>query len=331
VGNSTQTFRQKLDALAARGVFDPRKAPSGYGDALTFEIINNSMADFICERFNWPFNRSNATPFATNSWQQDYPQLAQPGGPIAWGEDCDQVDVNNSMNPQPLWNVTWRRGLSRIRTNLAPVQPGNWQICWMYNKDLSFGAWPGANTTYYPLITTGVVQQNPIMSMVDKNQNLLIVTGFGTTGSVAPFATANALEGTVVTDGSVTWTVVSPTSQGFRVFPLPNATGPTYLIVPSYQLEPPVISDLGATLDPIPDSYSRHFVRILDFQCQMASTDPAKKKEALDGYPLYLKSLEGAKKQGDKTPNAYGLVPASSPVESTWPGASFRGTADSPF
>lgn len=331
MGGSTITFGQVLDALAARGVPDPRRAPSGFGDALVYEILSDSMADFIAERFNWPFNRANATPFPTNSWQQDYPQLAQQSGPIAWGDDCDQIDINNDLIPQPLWQVTWRRGLSRISTNLAPVQPGNWQICWMYNKDLSYGNWPGADVTFYPLITSGVVQQNPIMSMIDKNENLLIVTGFGTTGSSAPFAAANAAEGTEVTDGSVTWTVVSPTSQGFRVWPLPNATGPTYLIVPSYQLEPPVVTDLAATLDPIPDSYARHFRRIVRFQCEMAGADPAKKKLALDQYPLYLKTLEDGKKQADKTPNAYGLVPASSPVESTWPGTSFRGTADRPF
>jgi hypothetical protein len=37
----------------------------------------------------------------------------------------------------------------------------------------------------------------------------------------------------------------------------------------------------------------------------------------LVGEPLYKNSLMEAKKQGDKTPNAYGLIPATSPVEST--------------
>lgn len=330
MGNSTISYRQTLDSLAAKGIPDPRRAASGFGDQLTFEIINETLADLLTERFNWKFNRAGATPFPTNSWQQDYPQLAQPGGPIGWGEDCDQIDINNTLNPQPLWNVKWRRQLSRISTNLAPVQPGNWQISWMYNQNLSFGTWPGAGVAFYPLITTGVVQQNPVMSMVDVNGNLLIVTGFGTTGVAAPEVAANSPEGTTVDDGSVVWTVVSPTSQGFRVFPLPNATGPTYLLLPYYQLEPPYISDLKTLLNPFPNSYSRFFTQGLGFKCQIYSPDPEKKKNALADYPLWLKSLVDIAKQGDKENNAYGLVAATSPVEEIWP-APGRGTADRPY
>jgi hypothetical protein len=328
--NSTLTYSQVLTSLAAKGVPDPRRQASGFGDSLVFEIINDLLGDLITARFNFKWNRANAIPFATNSWQQDYPQIAQAAGPIGWGEDCDQVDINNTMNPKPLWNVTWRRNLSRLRTNLAPVRPGAWQISWMYNKDLSYGFWPGAGVTYYPLITTAQTQQNPIMSMIDANGNLLILTTFGTTGTAAPVLPASSVEGTTVSDGTCVWTVVDPWSQGFRLYPLPNATGPVYLILPYYQLKPPRITTLAATLDPIPDDYSRHFTQGLEFRCMMAQPDPKKKQEARQDYNLWLKAQEDELRQGDSEVNAYRLMPATSPVETIWPGP-IRGTADQPY
>ena len=83
----------------------------------------------------------------------------------------------------------------------------------MYNSDLNYGSWPGPGKTFYPLLTTAANPQNPIMSMVDANGNLLIVTGFGVTGAAAPVLPALSAEGATVTDGTVTWTVVAATSR----------------------------------------------------------------------------------------------------------------------
>ena len=317
-GNSTYTLRSVLDGLVGRGMKDPSKQASGVGLTLTLELANDAMADLICERFNWKWNSALAVPFLTNSWQQDYPQLAQPNGPIGWGEDCTQTDINNTMIPKPKWRVTWRKAIPRISSFESFTPPPGWQIQWMYNLNLTFGIWPGASVTFYPLLTGGPVMQNPIMNMIDANKNLLIVTGFGTTGSVAPLLAAASPEGTTVTDGSVIWTVVSPTSQGF-VLACANATGPVYEIAPNYQLDPPRIIEIGQLLNPFPDSYIRHFRRVFRYHCLGASPDPNDKKEFREDLPKYLESEAEIAKQGDKEQNSYGLVPATSPVENVWP------------
>lgn len=332
IGNSTYTLRSVIDGLIARGMKDPTSQPSGTGETLTLELANDAMADLISERFNWKFNSVFATPFLTNSWQQDYPQLAQPNGPIAWGDDCAQYDINNPMVPKPNWRVTWRKALPRISSFESFTPPPGWQLQWNYNRNLTFGQWPGAGVVFNPLLTAGAVMQNPIMSMIDVNGNLLIVTGFGTTGSVAPQLPANSAEGATVTDGSVTWTVVSPTSQGFRVWPLPSATGPVYQIAPTYQLEPPKITAVSQLMNPFPDSYIRHFRRVFRYHCGMASPDPNDKKEYTEeGRELLLNSMLAAMQQGDKEQNSYGLVAATSPVENLWPNSAGYRTADNPY
>lgn len=333
MGNSSLSIETILDEQAAMGIYDPRSGPSGFNLNLILRLANDTMADIIAERFNWKFNRAMAAPFLTNTFQQDYPQPAQVSGAIGWGDDCDKIDINNTMIPKPV-NVPgspkWKRQLSRVSAQYGGVTGGPTAICWMYNNDLSYGTWPGAAVKFNPLITTGAVAPNPIMNFIDANGNYLILTTFGTTGSVAPAAALNAAEGVTVNDGTCVWTVVSGTSQGFRIWPLPNQSGPVYQMLPSYQLEPPKIATLQTTINPIPDSYARHFRRAFAYQSKGASQNPADRKEFLQEYPIWLAGLKDAAKQADKEPNAYGLVPATSPVDNIWPG-NYRYTADMPI
>jgi hypothetical protein len=146
------------------------------------------MSAIVAERFNPKWNRAIATPFLTNSFQQDYPQIGLVD--IGWGEDVDKVDINNTSFPKPT-NVPvmmrWVRQLSRTSLALYPVN----QICWMYNKDMIYGAWPGNGVTFHPQLTAGPVLQNPLMSMIDANGNRMIVTSVGkTVASPAPAAVA---------------------------------------------------------------------------------------------------------------------------------------------
>jgi len=314
MGNSSIQLTQVVNTLAAKGIPDPRNNASGYGDGMAFDLATQVMADIVTERFNWKWNRADATPFLTNSWQQDYPQLAQPNGTIGWGEDCDLIDILNTTLPKPLKNVTWRRGLSRTSW-LTGWWPNN--ICWMYNKDLYIGEWPGAGVTYYPL-NTSPQPQNPIMSMTDVNGNILIVTTFGTTGAVAPELPANSAEGQTVTDGTVVWTCVSGTSQGFRLDKLPPATGPTLLVKPYYQIEPVTFTAWNQTLDPMPNSFSRHFYRGMESEFLIASPNPGDLKRGQIAKVAWFEAMQAAMKQGDREPNIYGLVPAVPVVERRW-------------
>lgn len=322
--SSTISLQSVYDAIAAKGVPDPRNAPSGYGDALALELGNEVMADLLggalnargeITRFNWKFNRSAAAAFQLNSWQQDYPQPAQTAGIIGWGEDCDILDINNTVVPKPLnWDgaVIWRKQLPR--TSQSRWRPS--QICWMYNGDLSYGPWPGVHVVIYPL--TSGNPQNPVMSMVDAAGNLLIVKQVGTTGTVAPVLSANSPEGTTVTDGSVVWKVVSATSQGFRVDSLPNATSPNYQLIPYVQIEPPTFASLAQTLNPIPDSFSRHFFTGLEAAMYKASPNPGDTKRGQLARADWLGSLLVMTGQANKEPDAYSLVPITQPVEQRW-------------
>lgn len=325
---STKTLQSMYDVLAAKGIPDPRSQAQGYGDILSLELGSQVMADLITERFNWKFNRGVAAPFLTNSWQQDYPQPAQASGSIAWGEDCDICDINSTTFPKPLnWDgaITWRRQLTR--SSLSARRPRN--IAWMYNRDLSWGTWPGAGKTYSPLISAQGTSANPIMNFIDVHGNYLILTGFGVTGNSQPSAAASSPEGTTVNDGTCVWTVVSGDSQGFRIDTLPGQNSVVYQITPIYQLEPPEFAELGQLLTPIPDSFSRHFERGLEAQCFEASPNPNDRQRQTISYADWLKSMVTMVSQGNKNPDIYRMVPSTSPVEDRyiWHGPR---TADDP-
>lgn len=326
---STKSLQSVFNVLTAQGIPDPRAQAGGYGDDLALDLATRVMADLITERFNWKFNRAVAAPIYTNSWQQDYPQPAQASGVIEWGEDCDIIDINNTTIPKPTnWDgsLTWVRGLTR--TSIARWRPT--RICWMYNWELTWGTWPGPQTTIYPLVGTHAPGgQNPLLNFIDSNGNYLILTAFGVTGATAPSAPASSTEGITVNDGSVVWTVVSRDSQGFRLDFLPNATGPTFQIIPCYQVVPPVFSSFQQLLTPIPDSFARHFQTGLELKCKMTSPNPAIKEEATKQYPLWLESMAVMIKQGNKERDAYRMIPETSVVESRW-GWKGPHTADMP-
>lgn len=316
---STYTLADMLDIICSSGkVPDPRHLPAGFGDALALNLGTQVMADLITERFNWKFNRQVAPPFYTNTWQQDYPQLAMPGGPIEWGDDCDIVDINNTTLPKPRnWNgaVTWKKQLTT--TSVTRWRPSN--IAWMYNADMIWGAWPGANTVIYPLLGVNApAGQNPLLNFIDSNGNYLILKTFGTTGSTAPAAAPNAVEGTPLNDGSVVWVVVSGQSQGFRLDFPSNAAGPTYQIIPSYQLAPMKFTTLQQLLSPIPDSFSRHFRRGLEALCMQESPDPKMKQQGDESYAIWQKAMIDMISQANKEKDAYRMMPETSPVESRW-------------
>lgn len=311
MGNSTVSLQNVIDWTKAKGIPVPTEQPSGYGTDLALKIGNDVMSDLVAERFNWKWNRATAAAFYTNSYQQDYPQIGLVN--IGWLEDADRVDINNTSFPKPIRQLTCRKQLSRCSLSWTPID----QLCWMYNSELTYGVWPGAGIVFHPLVASQT-SQNPIMSMIDANGNLLIVTTFGTTGSVPPVLPVSSAEGTTVTDGSVVWTVVGPNSQGFRVYPLPGAAGPVWQVTPYYQILLQKLTILDSLINPIPDDYSRIFQTGFEISCKMSSPNPNDRAEGTKQYPLWLKSLLDAKKQGDREANAYGMLPATSPVESVY-------------
>jgi hypothetical protein len=333
---STITLANVVDTLAAKGIADPRNQPSGYNAQLLLELGNQVMAALITPRFNHKFNRGNSS-FATNAFQQDYPLPAGAlsGGPVGWGEECDIIQINSSLVPKPLnWDgaLTWRRQLPR--TSLSRWRPRN--IAWMYNEDLTFGVWPGANATVYALVGNGApAGQNPLLNFVDANGNLLVLANSweggvsGHTGNSAPSAPADSEEGVTVSDGTLTWEVVDPASQGFRLDWCP-ATGQTFQIVPWFQMKPPRFAALGDYIEPIPDDFSRHFFDGMEMALLNATADPAVRRPLQEVLAAWAEIVYETIRQGDKEQNAYGMVPAQPAVETRWAWAGPI-TADNPF
>jgi hypothetical protein len=405
MGNSTTTLQNVYDWAKAKGIPVPTDQPGGYGTRLAVEIGNNVMSAIVAERFNPKWNRAIAPPFLTNSYQQDYPQIGLVN--IGWGEDVDIVDINNTSIPKPLnstVSMLWRRQLSRTSFAQWPVS----NICWMFNSELSYGTWPGPGVTFNPLLTSGPVLQNPIMSMVDANGNLLIVTTLGTTagapggtpltlgyaqlssnlaeyfvlgasvpawlvpgvfvsvvcsdsrltvtGEVTSTATGYSIgghtyygfaialvganitqeavtgtaagappvlpaaspEGTTLQDGTVVWTVVSPNSQGFRVYPLPGATGPVFQITPYYQMLLQKLTSLQSLINPIPDDQRYIFQEGVEVMCKKGSPSPNDRAEGMKEWPLWLAGVEKLLKQNNREVDAYGAYPAESVVENVY-------------
>lgn len=314
MGNSTVSVQSVIDNVTTQGVPSPLNAPGGYGTSLAIDIANDVLSELINERFNWKWNAKNAPPFYTNSWQQDYPQVGN--ADIGWLENADRVDINNTSMPKPLVQITARKALPRTSYARGPI--GN--LAWAYNRELDFGKWPGPNVTYYALVGPNPRYTNPVMSMIDTAGNMLIVTTFGTTGAAAPAAPPNSLEGVTVPDGTVIWTVVSPTSKGFRIHPIPGGNGPTYQIIPHYQMSPTLIQTLQDFIEPLPDDQARHFRRGYKAYCLGASPNPQDRAKFQDSYNEWIQTLLTIRKDGDKELNAYGLIPASYPVDDIYPG-----------
>jgi hypothetical protein len=313
MGSSTVKLQTVVDNVAAQGVPNPLNNAGGYATQLALDMANDCAADIIDQRFNWKWNSKLAPAFLTNSFQQDYPQLGNTD--IGWLEDADRIDINNTSIPKPIRQLTVRRALSRTSYTTGPIN----QIQWLFNSEMQFGEWPGPGIVYTPPIGTNPAVQNPLMSMVDANANLLILTGFGITGLVAPVLPAASAEGTTIADGTAIWTVVSPTSKGFRVSSLPGGTGPIWKVVPKYQMIAPRFTSLQQTLDPIPDDYERYFKTLYRIYCLQNSPNPEDRKQFAQERIDYLNALVGPRKQGDRESDAYAMYPENSVVESIYP------------
>lgn len=314
MGNSTRSIQDVIDLIAVLGDISPQANPSGYGPKVALRIANLVMMDLIASRFNWKWNSTLGKPFLTNTWQQDYPQIGLSN--IGWGEDCFWVDINNSILPKPLDGMFMVRKLPPVSQIISTQWP-QW-ISWDYNKNLNYGVWPGAGKLYSPLLGTTPTPQNGPMAFVDANGNILTLTTFGTTGNTAPAAPQGSIEGATVTDGSCIWTVVNPLGMGWRVWPLPPATGPVWQINPTYQETAVPIVTLDQMLDPIPDDYSQHFDVGFKVYCHEYSSNPADREAAIKMKINWLASMDTAAKQGDREASGYGLIPAARPVASVY-------------
>lgn len=316
MGSSTVTLQDIVDSVAVMADVSPQANPTGYDSATIISAANDTISELIARNLNWKWNSFNARPFLTNSWQQDYPQIGI--SDIGWIEEAWWVDVNSTQRPLPNGPMQARKDLSVALVNNTGYQASYPDtISWMYNKQLQYGDWPGANSVYAPLINTNV-QQNPLTAIIDANGNFLLLTTFGTTGNVAPAAPRASKEGVTVNDGTCTWTVLDPMGQGFRIDVLAPPTGPVYRIVAKCQAKAKRFVNITDTIDPVPDDAAHHFRRGFKAQCYAYSSDSKARAQWPQMRADWMQSMGDAESSADREPEAYMLMPATSIVTPMW-------------
>lgn len=330
--NSTKALQDAVDFARAFPELTPVLKAGGYADQPARDIGNRIMAAILgggfvdgkkVGPFPWKWNRIPNPTFLTNSWQQDYASLGL--NTLAWLEDGIIIDVNNTAPRQPYWGIEIVRELS-----LTSSQWGRpTQLCWLFNKDLQYGVWgggttsgvggqnPAAGSVYGNPLGAASPPANPITQIVDANGNYLVLTTYGSEGSAAPVASANATPGTTVSGAgaSTVWTVADPYGQGFRLSPAPPQTGITYKANLVGQARPPLFANLSQLLNPIPDDFCTYFYDGFVVEARRRSPDRAARVKAEDDFKFWMLGLQEALGKSDKERDAFGFYPDSSIME----------------
>ena len=293
---------------------------AGYSTEPFLTACNNVMCRILDESMPWKWNRKPIPPFLTVSLQQDYcTNLTD----VSWLEACWIVDINNSTSnsngaPKPIRPMETVRDLVQVSVQNIPFQ-----IAYVFNYQAYMGLWQ-ANTSYGCGYGVAQLPKSPIQQFVDENGNILFIdstqlginiespgyTGtdiplpsnspYGVSGSVQPFAEPNASPGTLVHDGSVTWTVADPWGYAWRVSPLPALNGLCWQIYGQYQVLPPTLKTLQQTLDPIPNSMTFLFWAGVNAQLQMFNGNPKGAQAYAEWEEQLRASLRGADRQQEE-------------------------------
>lgn len=310
--NSTTTIQQIADYAANLGELAPVLPTGGFSVQSALTIATDVMGDLIAQRFNWKWNREVLPPFYTISWQQDYAGFnSLYTAPIGWLEKGWWVDINNTSYPKPSYPIEIKRDLDV--TTISGNPPC--KIDWDYNRNLVRDVWPGALTIYTQPLGALITPTNPKTNILDKNGNILVLTTYGTTGAVAPFAPSGAAEGTTVNDGSCVWTVASPDSQGFRIFPLPPQQGVVYQVNVVAQMKAPApFTSMQQQISPVPDDHAQWFRSGFVAYCYRSSPNPQMRALFPQQRQLWLGAIASSMQQGDREQTDAGFIPDRSVV-----------------
>jgi hypothetical protein len=319
LGNSTIKLLDVVDDTRRFSTLAPIFASGGSATQPAVTIANEVMQFIFSPTQPWKFNRFKLPIFYTNSYQQDYALLGLTN--LGYLEHGFAVDINNSAIPKPLIPVEVVRDQEQSYSQYGTVAIASS----LPNSQLYYGTWGAADTgnstlgnnpQAHQIITNplGLPSQpaNPITQIQDVNGNLLVLTTYGTTGSSAPAAPANSLAGVTVTDGSVVWTVVSPTGQGIRINPLPSQTQTCWQVNLIGQARPPVFTSLGQTLSPITDDLSHMFTD--GFRAYSYRYSPEAKVRAMFAgeFQYWSNSINVARKSQTREKEEFGFYPSNS-------------------
>ena len=222
---------------------------AGYSASPAVEIANDIAQEIMSETVPWKWNSYNAPPFLTQPYQQDYPTSLSFNN-VGWLESAIIIDINNNSLPTP-------QAPLKVVKNLQPSSVCDIPsaLCFILNRNALTGVRQASTLYTNPLVSAGGgPNSNPPCAITDPNGNILVITGYGTSGSTTPtWPAANAAAGTNVTDGGVTWAVVDPNGVCFRVNAKSTNGSTVYQINPTYQLKMPLITGVTSLFNPIPD------------------------------------------------------------------------------
>lgn len=347
-GNSTITLQDIIDDASTLADTAPALATGGFVGTPAFSMANDVITAMLLggpegQPFNWKWNRFNVTPFATNSYQQDYFVAGVVN--IGWIESAWASNVNQTSVPKQKQQLEVHRDLEV--TYQQTGYPG--KICWIPNDQCQSGTWgqaplgPTASQPSGQVQSTGigltglqnpgpgVIYTNPfgapsqpinaVTAITDPNGNLWLLTTYGTCGNTQPSWPTNpvyptyqdtTIVATTVSDGSCVWTAINPKGQGFRLNPIPPQTGVVWLIQVVAQMRPPVFKSLQQLLNPIPDDYATYFKQGFFAQCYRRNPDPKVYKKFPDEWKLWLDYLDKAVRSGQREMDDFGFYPGTS-------------------
>lgn len=304
MGNSTRTLQSVVDFVRTIPAVRPiLTSTPGYADQPAKDIASAVMTEFLSDSFPWKWNRRPVTPFYPTANQTDYPTLAEKS--IGWLERATAVDINSTSFPRPSWKLEAVRDLDEEGSSLmAPAK-----ICWLYNWQMNLPMWPGPATIYVlpeTLTTTANLQPRSIR---DTNGNILILTVEGVTGDDPPLVDFGTPPGTVVIDGTASWTVADPDAQGYRIDSAVGSISNLILIRPQAQGKPVRFTSLSQKLDPIPDDFSKWFEDGFIAYSKQHSEDPTVQAGFDAARAKWLQGLAQAARSGDREKENFGFYP----------------------
>ena len=293
---------------------------AGYSTEPFLTIANEVLSRVLAENMPWKWNRKIFPPFITVSLQQDYVSNVTD---IGWLEDGWRIDINNSTSnnngaPKPVFPLETVRDLPQTAMQSVPFN-----VCYVPNSQAFLGLWK-ANTAYGCGYGQAQTPRTPIQQFMDANGNILFIDSsqlglniespgyagsvvlppgfypYGVSGSTQPMAPPNATPGTMITDGTVTWTVADPDGYALRVAPTPALNGLCWLIVCNYQVVPKQLMRLQDTVDQIPFYMAYLFRQGLRAALARENGNPNGPQMYADWEETLVKSVRAADRQQDE-------------------------------
>lgn len=341
--DSTVSLQDIVDIANSFGDIEPILNVGGMSEQPALSIANDVMNAICAAPVPRKWNEILLPLFYTNSFQQDY-ALIKPSGlsvtNLSWLERGIVVNITSSSQPKPYRNVEVGRQLPQATGsyyNSATTAMNPLFFCnWFPNKSLYYGTWgqgdtgsstlgnnPVSGSEYIDPLTVGSQPANPIIQIRDANDNLLVLTGYGTEGTTAPVAPADSLAGVVATPGAgatTTWTVVDPDGQGIRILPVPSQTGAVWEFNLVGQARPVRFTSLTQKLSPLPDELEPNFRAGFIAQCYRYSREAKIREKFKAEWALWQMSLLETRTKEDREQELNRFVPERGVMAARWGG-----------